>query len=95
VTQGVERFVSGKYAVGHQWGIMLGYVLKLPTAKLIAGIDARIRKTYGEAAKLEIAEAHAKSLCMRTGVLSQGGSGHVIRLAHIFVDMTSTSAKVA
>ena len=95
VAQGVARFASGKYAAGHQWGVMLGYVLKLPTAKLVAGIDARIRKAYGEAAKLEIADAHAQSLCMHTSALAQGSGGHVIRLVHIFVDMTQAEAAIA
>lgn len=92
VTQGVNRFVTGQYAAGHHWGVMLGYVLRLPSAGLVDGIDDRIRKTYGEAAKLDITEAHAQSLTMRTGILSQGTSGHVIRLVHAFVDMTAAAA---
>ncbi|MBI5921502.1 MAG: hypothetical protein HY847_07595 [Betaproteobacteria bacterium] len=88
VTNGVDRFVTGQYAAGHQWGMMLGYVMKLPSAILVSGIDARIRKTYGEGAKLCLTHAHAKSLSMHTGMLAQGSKGHVIRLVHIFVDMT-------
>lgn len=91
VTQGVSRFVTGQYAAGHHWGMMLGYVLKLPSAAMIANIDARIRQTYGEKAKLELIDVHPNSLSMHTGVLKQGGNGHVIRLVHIFVDMTSAS----
>ena len=92
VTQGVDRFVTGQYAAGHHWGVMLGYVLKLPSASLVDGIDDRIRKTYGDAAKLDITEAHSQSLAMRTGILPQGSSGHVIRLVHAFVDMTTAAA---
>lgn len=88
VTQGVSRFVTGQYAAGHHWGMMLGYVLKLPSAALIANIDARIRQTYGENAKLDLIDAHPNSLSMQTGVLAQGSNGHFIRLVHIFVDMT-------
>ena len=95
VTQGVNRFATGQYAAGHHWGMMLGYVLKLPSADLVAGIDDRIRKTYGEAAKLEITEAHAQSLAMRAGILSQGSSGHTIRLVHAFVDMAPAAATAA
>jgi len=95
VTQGVHRFVVGQYAAGHHWGMMLGYVLKLPSADLIAGIDARIRTTYGESAKLEAIEAHAGALAMCAGALEQGSESHIIRLTHIFVDMTPVAAIAA
>jgi hypothetical protein len=88
VTQGVNRFVSGQYANGHHWGMMLGYVLKLPSASLVEGIDARIRATYGEAAKLEPLDTHPDALSMHSGELVQGTIGQVIRLTHIFVDAT-------
>lgn len=89
VTQGVNRFVTGQYASGHHWGVMLGYVLKLPSAAFVAGIDARIRSTYGEAAKLGDLDAHADALSMHSGELAQGSAGHIIRLIHVFVDTTS------
>jgi len=92
VTQGINRFVTGQYAAGHHWGMMLGYVLKLPSAELVADIDSRIRKAYGEAAKLDLIEGHADSLSMHTDLLSQGSKLHVIRLVHIFVDMTPAAA---
>ncbi|MGS0969606.1 hypothetical protein [Burkholderia sp. BCC1972] len=88
VTQGVNRFVTGQYATGHHWGMMLGYVLRLPTAALVNGIDARIRETYGEVAKLSDLEAHTEALSIHQGDLAQGSAGHVIRLIHIFVDTT-------
>jgi hypothetical protein len=88
VTQGVSRFVTGQYAAGHHWGMMLGYVLKLPSATLVAGIDDRIRKAYGESAKLDLIDAHPDALSLHIGELIQGSNGHVIRLVHIFVDMT-------
>ncbi len=88
VTQGVNRFVTGQYAAGHHWGMMLGYVLKLPSAAFIKGIDARIRTTYGEAAKLGELDVHPDALSMLSGELSQGVAGHVIRLTHIVVDTT-------
>jgi hypothetical protein len=88
VTQGVNRFVTGQYATGHRWGMMLGYVLRLPSAGLVKGIDGRIRATYGEAAKLNDLEAHTNALSAHWGDLAQGTTGHVIRLMHIFVDTT-------
>jgi len=92
VTQGVDRFVKGQYATGHHWGMMLGYVLRLPSAALVEGIDARIRTTYGEAAKLDDLEAHADALSVQSGDLAQGTTGHVIRLMHILVDTTPAAA---
>jgi hypothetical protein len=94
VTQGVNRFVTGQYAAGHHWGMMLGYVLRLPTVALVNGIDARIRATYGETAKLSDIEAHAEALSIRQGDLTQGSMGHVIRLIHVFVDTTPAAASL-
>lgn len=50
VAKGVDRFVTGQYAAGHDWGFMLGYVLALPASTVVDAVDARIRKTYGESA---------------------------------------------
>lgn len=91
VTKGVDRFVTGQYATGHHWGMMLGYVLRLPSTAMVKGIDARIRSTYGEAAKLDDHDAHADALSIHCGDLTQGAEGHVIRLMHIFVDTTSAA----
>lgn len=92
VTQGVNRFVTGQYATGHHWGMMLGYVLRLPSAALVKGIDARIRATYGDTAKLDDLDAHADSLSVHSGEITQGTGGHIIRLMHIFVDTTPAGA---
>jgi hypothetical protein len=88
VTKGVDRFVTGQYGAGHEWGMMLGYVMKLPSAEVVASIDERIQKTYGESAKLGLLDAHPQSLSLHTGGLAQGNFGHQIRLVHVFVDMT-------
>ena len=95
VTQGVNRFVTGQYATGHHWGVMLGYVLRLPSAALVNGIDARIRATYGESAKLDDLEAHADAPSAHSGDLAQGTAGHVIRLMHLFVDTTPAASIAA
>lgn len=87
VTNGVDRFVTGQYAAGHEWGFMLGYVLALPAEDVVTSVDDRLRKTYGDGAKLTREAAHAMSLAILEGTLSQKG-GHPIRLKHIFVNMT-------
>lgn len=92
VTQGVDRFVTGKYAQGHHWGMMLGYVLKLPVSPLVNEINSRIASSYGQSAVLEVVSAHQNSLAMHSGALTQGATGHIIRLLHIFVDMTVAAA---
>lgn len=91
VTNGVERFATGQYAAGHYWAMMLGYVLKLPATNVVAGIDSRIQRTYGAAARLEAIGSHSEALSMHMGVLPQGCNGHAIRLVHIFVDMTAAA----
>lgn len=86
VAKGVDRFVTSQYAAGHDWGFMLGYVLALPASHVVDAIDARIRKTYGEAAGLTPETTHALSLAVLEGALLQSSS-HTIHLKHIFVDM--------
>ena len=62
-------------------------LLALPVEDVVKTADDRIRKTYGEVAKLSPDAAHALSLAIVEGALTQNG-GHAIRLKHIFVDMT-------
>ncbi|TCR80892.1 hypothetical protein [Rhizobium sp. BK376] len=86
VTEGVDRFFKSKYAAGHEWGFMLGYVLALPETDIVSAIDARVRGDYGEAAGLTPEAPHTLSLAVLEGALMQNGT-HTIRLKHIFVDM--------
>ena len=72
--------------------MMLGYVLHLPVADLVVGIDRRLRKQYGESAKLEAVPDHPRVLSLQVGTLAQNSSGHTIRLLHVFVDMTEAAA---
>ena len=90
VSNGVDRFVTGQYAAGHQWGLMLGYVLALPVDSVVRTIDNHLRKSYGELAKLTAKTAHTLSLAILEGALAQK-DGHTIQMKHIFVDMTSAA----
>ena len=90
VSNGVDRFVTGQYAAGHQWGFMLGYVLALPVDSVVRTIDNHLRKSYGELAKLTAKTAHTLSLAILEGALAQK-DGHTIQMKHIFVDMTSAA----
>ena len=86
VTKGVDRFVTGQYAAGHEWGFMLGYVLASPVNDVIKTVDNRLQSDYGAAAKLTPQISHALSLAILEGGLSQTGN-HIIRIKHVFVDM--------
>jgi len=90
VTQGVHRFVTGKYATGHEWGFMLGYVLCGPVEDVVSFIDARLRKAYGEPAALVPATPHPASLAVLESVVVQSGH-HTVRLKHLFVDMLAAA----
>lgn len=86
VSQGVDRFATGKYAHGHDWGFMLGYVLGHPASGIVDNVDARIRKRYGDNAALAPAEPHPLALAVLEGLIPQKGE-HTIRLKHVFVEM--------
>lgn len=86
-TQRVNRFVTGQYANDRHWGTMLGCALKLPPAAFIAGIDSRIRATDKEGAKLD-----GSTFTSMHWALGPGSQGHIIRLTHMFVDMTPAAA---
>lgn len=88
ISQGVDRFATGKYGRGHQWGMMLAYVLKLPLGTLAGEIDNRITKSYGATAKLKAMSCHPDALSMHEGAVEQAPGDHSIRLIHLFVDMS-------
>lgn len=90
VAEGVDRFVTGKYAAGHEWGFMLGYVLVPPAADVIDAINKRIEKTYGSAAKLTPETTHLLAAAVLHGVLTQR-SGHTIQLKHILVNLSEAA----
>ena len=87
VSKGVDRFVTGKYAAGHDWGFMLGYVITLPVDDVVKFIENRMCNTYGDEANLSPDNTHFLALAVLNGRLIQKDN-HIIRLKHIFVDMT-------
>lgn len=90
VTEGVSRFSTGKYAAGHPVGIMLGYVQKLPSGKIVEDINDRVQAAFGATAKFAPIVPHLKSLEIHKSSVPQGTSGHHIDLTHIYVDMAVT-----
>ena len=90
VSEGVERFATGKYAAGHAWGFMLGYVLALPVDDIVAAVDNRVRKKFGATAALSSCDGHPHALRILESGLAQGND-HTIRLKHVFVDMVAAA----
>ncbi|MFZ1008460.1 MAG: hypothetical protein WAN65_16580 [Candidatus Sulfotelmatobacter sp.] len=93
VTEGVARFATGQYAAGHPRAFILAYVLALPVKTPIQSIDRRLRKTYGTSAQMAPGAPHRLALAVQTSTLHQDG-GHMIRLDHVFMDMTCASGIV-
>ncbi len=93
VSKGVDRFATGQYAAGHEWGFMLGYVLSLPVESIVDYIDTRLKKVYGPNSALVAQAPHPNSLAVLDGALQQG-SHHTIRLKHIFINMLTAAGSV-
>lgn len=90
LSKGVDRFVTGQYAAGHEWGFMLGHVLGVPVDDVVSFIDARLRKVYGDPAALAPDTPHPASLAVLESAVVQGDH-HTIRLKHVFVDMLAAA----
>ena len=71
----------------HQDAEVVWHVTHFACLQVVRGSS----KAYGTAAKLTPEVAHALSLAILDGVLTQK-NGHAIRLKHIFVDLTSAAA---
>lgn len=87
VTDGVDRFATGKYAKHHRRAFMLGYVLALPVDRVVAHIDAGLQGKYGLDAALKKLSPHRHALAIFENAIKQSGAGQ-IRLVHVFVDMS-------
>ena len=86
VTEGVGRFVSGKYAKDHERAFMLGYVLALPIGTILAYLDRRMQTVWGPTAAFVQEFNPSCALAVRGNKVLQC-SVHEIRLTHVFVDM--------
>lgn len=90
VKEGMARFASGQYAKGHQWGFMLGYVLALPIDAILAAINKRAQRDFGDNAQLQTSNHDYIAMALRQCRLTQT-DGHTIEIKHIFVDMQTAS----
>jgi len=92
VEEGVMDFISGKYSRGHNYGIMLGYVLSKPINKAISAVKDALQKRKGmtnETSSFEMdmlinypliyTSAHAQKNDERTKII----------IFHAFVDLAA------
>ena len=88
VDEGVMRFVEGSYGRGHDYGIMMGYVMVAPTSSAISSVDAAMN--YRKNRTQQLAEfAPDNSLCAYPDTHHSSHLQQVttqpITLVHIFV----------
>lgn len=91
VDEGVMDFVLGKYSPGHNFGIMLGYVLKGPLTVVIKSVQRAM--TDRSAATLELSSFQPDaSLCSHPHTHHSGhhqtALDSTITLIHIFLDFS-------
>ena len=91
VDEGVMRFVEGSYGRGHDYGVMMGYVMVAPITKAISSVkvamDLRKDNTH------QLSEfAPDNSLCADANTHHSSHSQQIttqpITLVHIFVDFS-------
>jgi hypothetical protein len=91
VEKGLMDFVVGKYGRGHNYGIMLGYILVGPLATAVARVSHAMKK------RKMLTEEHSAftpdcSLCLHPNthhsIHLQQGTGTLITLVHVFLDFS-------
>ena len=92
VTEGVCRFVNGKYSLGHDHAVMVGYVVVGPMDHAVGRVEARMDALSSRTAQQD-RFADASSSWGRQNVYSsrhvQVGATHSFTLLHLFADLSS------
>ena len=91
VDEGVIRFVKGSYGRGHDYGVMVGYVIVAPIARAVSRVgvamDSRKARTQQQSGF-----ASNNSLCANPDTHHsshlQQGTSQTITLVHLFVDLS-------
>lgn len=94
VKEGVIRFVTGKYSLGHDHAIMLGYVVvssaDSAVTRVKASMDLRAART-----RQQTAFQADSTICTHpytyTSEHYQAASGEAFRLVHVVVELFDTS----
>jgi len=93
VDEGVMDFVDGKYSRGHNYGIMIGYVVLAPldnaVAKVITAMNARKTATY-ENSPCRIDNSFCSHPYTHHSSHLQPGRTKPIILIHIFFDFSDS-----
>ena len=92
VEEGVMDFISGKYSRGHNYGIMLGYVLSKPIEKAISAVKDALQKRKEKTNETSPFNADGVVDCPLTykSVHIQKNDGMTeIIILHVFADLAS------
>ena len=91
VTEGVDRFESGKYAGGHGLAFMAGYVVAGCAGEAAAGVNTYLKGRSRES------EALGPSTVLdvgwtRTSTHIRAGSGRYLELHHSLLEFSATQS---
>ena len=91
VEEGVMDFIRGKYSRGHNYGIMLGYILSKPTNKAISAVKDALQKRKGttnEMSSFELDGLIEYSLMYKSVHVQKNDEMTEIIIFHVFVDLS-------
>lgn len=91
VSEGVDRIVSGAYARGHGFAIMVGLERAGPLNQTISNVDDRLQRRYGADQGLRMAPRWRLNSVRESEHLQAGGP-HRITIVHGFWPATSAAA---
>ena len=92
VEEGVMDFIGGKYSRGHNYGIMLGYVLSKPIDKAISAVRGALQKRKGttnEMSSFEVDGLIKYPLTYKSVHAQKNEEMAEIIIFHVFVDLAS------
>lgn len=91
VREGVDRIVTGAYALGHNFAIMVGLERVGPLSSSMANVGDRLTRRYGPNHSLRAAPRWNMATVAESDHLQAGGP-HRITLVHGFWPITSAAA---
>lgn len=90
VEEGVLRFVTGRYAPGHDYAVMMGYVTVRPVAGAISKVKDAMERRKAEAKQLSgmtpEAALSGKALTCTSSHLQKASANSLI-IVHLFLDL--------
>ena len=92
VEEGVMDFIDGKYSMGHNYGIMLGYVLSKPIEKAILAVKDALQKRKektNETSPFNVDSVVDCPLTYRSVHAQKNDDITEIIILHVFVDLAS------